>query len=191
MPGIEPGAFTCKANAVPLSYIAILEDRAFKKYIFSRTLLRCYDKGGMKWILLTIFIKPFFYERFLDWHNTRFNGLTHIFFRLVGRLLLTCKNIMPHVKILEHISSSNISKLDHIPKTPLAWKKLKKKEKKKRKKKKKGGPFCSQLIGNEIKICSQNKCHHHLSNVCENSFRISFHGNWVISDYHSFVWAVC
>ena len=30
----------------------------------------------------------------------------------MGRLLslLTCKNIMPHVKILEHISSSNISK---------------------------------------------------------------------------------
>ena len=23
-------------------------------------------------------------------------------------------------------------------------------------------------IGNEIKICSQNKCHHHLSNICEN-----------------------
>ena len=45
--------------------------------------------GITKWILLTIFIKPFFYERFLDWHNTRFNGLTHIFFRLVGRLLLT------------------------------------------------------------------------------------------------------
>ena len=42
-------------------------------------------------------------------------------------------------------------------------------------------------IGNEIKICSQNKCHHHLSNVCENSFRM-FHRNWVISDYHSFVW---
>ena len=42
-------------------------------------------------------------------------------------------------------------------------------------------------IGNEIKICSQNKCHHHLSNVCENSFRM-FHSNWVISDYHSFVW---
>ena len=41
--------------------------------------------------------------------------------------------------------------------------------------------------GNEIKICSQNKCHHHLSNVCENSFRM-FHSNWVISDYHSFVW---
>ena len=58
------------------------------------------------------FIKPFFYERFLDWHNTRFNGLTHrsIFFRLVGRLLLTSENIMPHVNILEHISSSNISK---------------------------------------------------------------------------------
>ena len=32
MPGIEPGAFTCKASALPLSYIAILEDRAFKKY---------------------------------------------------------------------------------------------------------------------------------------------------------------
>ena len=43
------------------------------------------------------------------------------------------------------------------------------------------------IIGNEIKICSQNKCHHHLSNVCENSFRM-FHSNWVISDYHSFVW---
>ena len=41
--------------------------------------------------------------------------------------------------------------------------------------------------GNEIKICSQNKYHHHLSNVCENSFRM-FHSNWVISDYHSFVW---
>ena len=37
-------------------------------------------------------------------------------------------------------------------------------------------------IGNEIKICSQNKCHHDLSNVCENSFRM-FHSNWVISDY--------
>ena len=43
------------------------------------------------------------------------------------------------------------------------------------------------FIGNEIKICSQNKCHHHLSNVCENSFRM-FHSNWVTSDYHSFVW---
>ena len=42
-------------------------------------------------------------------------------------------------------------------------------------------------IGNEIKICSQNKCHHHLSNVCENSFCM-FHSNWVISDNHSFVW---
>ena len=30
--GSNPGSFTCKANAVPLSYIAILEDRAFKKY---------------------------------------------------------------------------------------------------------------------------------------------------------------
>ena len=51
--------------------------------------------------------------------------------------------------------------------------------------KKKKGHFAH--IGNEIKICSQNKCHHHLSNVCENSFRV-FHSNWVISDYHSFVW---
>ena len=46
---------------------------------------------------------------YLDWHNTRFNGLTY-FLRLVGRLLLTFENIMPHVNILEHISSSNISK---------------------------------------------------------------------------------
>ena len=53
--------------------------------------------------------------------------------------------------------------------------------------KKKKGHFAH--IGNEIKICSQNKCHHHLSNVCENSFRM-LHSNWVISDYHSFVWAV-
>ena len=30
--GSNPGPFTCKANAVPLSYMAILEDRAFKKY---------------------------------------------------------------------------------------------------------------------------------------------------------------
>ena len=30
--GSNLGPFTCKANAVPLSYIAILEDRAFKKY---------------------------------------------------------------------------------------------------------------------------------------------------------------
>ena len=58
----------------------------------------------------SIFIKPFIYERFLDWHSTRLNGLTDTFFRLLGRLLLTCKNIMPHVKNLEHISSSNISK---------------------------------------------------------------------------------
>ena len=35
MPGIEPGPFTCKANAVPLSYIAILKDGAFKKYVFT------------------------------------------------------------------------------------------------------------------------------------------------------------
>ena len=51
-----------------------------------------------KWILLTIFIKPFFYERFLDWHNTRFNGLTHIFLDLWGdcygfpKYHATCKN---------------------------------------------------------------------------------------------------
>ena len=50
---------------------------------------------------------------------------------------------------------------------------------------KKKGRFAH--IGKEIKICSQNKCHHHLSNVCENSFCM-FHSNWVISDYHSFVW---
>ena len=50
---------------------------------------------------------------------------------------------------------------------------------------KKKGHFAH--IGNEINICSQNKCHHHLSNVCENSFCM-FHSNWVISDYHSFVW---
>ena len=30
--GSNPGPFTCKVNAVPLSCIAILEDRAFKKY---------------------------------------------------------------------------------------------------------------------------------------------------------------
>ena len=35
--GSNPGPFTCKAKAVPLSYIAILEDRAFKKYIFKLT----------------------------------------------------------------------------------------------------------------------------------------------------------
>ena len=58
--------------------------KIFYTFIYCRTLLGCYDKGGMKWILLTIFIKPFFYERFLDWHNTRFNGLTHIFLDLWG-----------------------------------------------------------------------------------------------------------
>ena len=56
------------------------------------------------------------------------------------------------------------------------------------KKRKKKGHF--PHIGNEIKICSQNKCHHHLSNVRENSFRM-FLINWVISDYQLFVWAVC
>ena len=59
---------------------------------------------------------------------------------------------------------------------------------KKASKKKKKGHFAH--IGNEIKICSQNKCHHHLSNVCENSFCM-FHSIQVISEYHSFVWAVC
>ena len=29
------GPFTCKANAIPLSYIAILEDRAFKTHLFT------------------------------------------------------------------------------------------------------------------------------------------------------------
>ena len=92
----------------------------------------------------------------------------------------------------------------HIPKTPLAWKKLPKKGhfahiEGSRPKwcissmiYSRDTPFWSGTldIGNEIKICSQNKCHHHLSNVCEDSFRM-FHSNWVISDYHSFVWAVC
>ena len=75
---------------------------------------------------------------------------------------------------MQYIIQNNKNHWNHIPKTPLAWKKLPKK-----------GHFAH--IGNEIKICSQNKCHHHLSNVCENSFRM-FHSNWVISDYHSFVW---
>ena len=69
---------------------------------------------------------------------------------------------------------NNKNHWNHIQKTPLAWKKLPK-----------NGHFAH--IGNEIKICSQNKCCHHLSNVCENSFRM-FHSNWVISDYHLFVW---
>ena len=75
---------------------------------------------------------------------------------------------------MQYIIQNNKNHWNHILKTPLAWKKLPKK-----------GHFAH--IGNEIKICSQNKCHHHLSNVCENSFRM-FHSNWVISDYHSFVW---
>ena len=29
---MNPGPFTCKANVLPLSYIAILEGRVFKKY---------------------------------------------------------------------------------------------------------------------------------------------------------------
>ena len=57
-----------------------------------------------------------------------------------------------------------------------------------KKKQKKRGHFAH--ICNEIKTCNQNTCYHHLSNVCENSFCM-FHSNWVISDYHSFVWAVC
>ena len=51
-----------------------------------------------------------------------------------------------------------INYIYNIPKTPLA--------------------ILLIIMGNEIKICSQNKCHHHLSNVCENSFRM-FHSNWV------------
>ena len=79
------------------------------------------------------------------------------------------------VTVMQYIIQNNKNHWNHIPKMPLAWKKLKKKK----------DHFAH--IGNEIKICSQNKCHHHLSNVCENSFRM-FHSNWVISDYHSFVW---
>ena len=33
--GSNPGPFTCKANAVPLGYIGILEDRAFKTHLFT------------------------------------------------------------------------------------------------------------------------------------------------------------
>ena len=66
------------------------------------------------------------------------------------------------------------SKEYHIPKNAIGGKKASKK-----------GNFAH--IGNEIKICNPNKCHHHLSNVCENSFRM-FHSSWVISDNHSFVW---
>ena len=33
--GDRTGPFACKANAVPLSYIAILEDRAFKTHLFT------------------------------------------------------------------------------------------------------------------------------------------------------------
>ena len=77
---------------------------------------------------------------------------------------------------MQYIIQNNKNHWNHIPKTPLAWKKLQNKTKKKK------GHFSH--IGNEIKICSQNKCHHHLSNVCENSFRM-FHSNWVISDYDS------
>ena len=59
-------------------------------------------------MLVKKIIKPVFYERLLDWHNTSFNGSTHIFLDLWEDCyiyyLLTCKNIMPHVKILEHIN---------------------------------------------------------------------------------------
>ena len=79
------------------------------------------------------------------------------------------------VTVMQYVTQNNKNRLNHIPKMPLAWKKLPKKK----------GHFAH--IGNEIKICSQNKCHHHLSKVCENSFHM-FHSNWVISDYHSFVW---
>ena len=51
-------------------------------------------------------------------------------------------------------------------------------------------PWSCRLRTPRRRRSSQNKCHHHLSNVCENSFCM-FHSNWVISDYHSFVWAVC
>ena len=78
------------------------------------------------------------------------------------------------VTVMQYIIQNNKNHWNHIPKTPLTWKKLPKK-----------GHFAN--IGNEIKICSQNKCHCHLSNVCENSFRV-FHSNWVISDHYSFVW---
>ena len=77
---------------------------------------------------------------------------------------------------MKYIIQNNKNHWNHIPKTPLAWKKASKKK-----------AILLIIIGNEIKICSQNKCHHHLSNVCENSFCM-FHSNWVISDYHSFVW---
>ena len=83
---------------------------------------------------------------------------------------------------MQYIIQNNKNHWNHIPKTPLAWKKLPPPPPPPPKKK---GRFAH--IGNEIKVCSQNKCHHHLSNVCENSFRM-FHSNWVISDYHSFVW---
>ena len=62
--------------------------RSYRKYFVAEQWVHCtplhYNSGGMQWILLTILIKPFFYERFLDWHNTRFNGLTHIFLDLWG-----------------------------------------------------------------------------------------------------------
>ena len=88
--------------------------------------------------------------------------------------LTTLTVLQWQVTVMQYITQNNKNRWNHIPKTPLAWKKASKK-----------GHFAH--IGNEIKICSQNKCHHHLSNVCENSFRM-FHSNWVISDYHSFVW---
>ena len=60
------------------------------------------------------------------------------------------------VTVMQYIIQNNKNHWNHIPKTPLAWKKLPKKK----------GHFAH--IGNEIKICGQNKCHHHLSNICEN-----------------------
>ena len=86
MPGIVPGAFTCKANALPLSYITILKDRAFKKCYIHLFTVAHYFVVMIRAVQVntSIFIKPFFYEMFLDWHNTRFNGLTHIFLDLWG-----------------------------------------------------------------------------------------------------------
>ena len=90
----------------------------------------------------------------------------------ISSFLFRCVRMAGYSNAIYHTEQQK--SLKSYPKTPLAWKKLPKK-----------GHFAH--IGNEIKIWSQNKCHHHLSNVCENSFRM-FHSNWVISDYHSLVW---
>ena len=103
--------------------------------------------------------------------------ISHFSFCSFVCALTTLTVLQWQVTVMQYIIQNNKNHWNHIPKTPLAWKSLKKKEKK--------GHFAH--IGNEIKICSQNKCHHHLSKVCENSFHM-FHSNWVISDYHSFVW---